>query len=99
MGTRSAHERGCSRDEHVHHHRGCECTIASPAETAARGALRKRNPSGMTSLTKRTKNACSRVPAETARIQTITCCSMTRSPLTLYLGLGFKLILCKSASL
>src|SRR6266851_5518169 len=41
MGTRSAHERWCSRNEPLHHHRGCECTVASPAETAERCPLKK----------------------------------------------------------
>ena len=31
----------CSRNQPLHHHRGCECTTASPAETAARGLLGK----------------------------------------------------------
>jgi Cu2+-exporting ATPase len=35
MGTRFAHERWCSRNEPLYHHRSCECTVASPAETAA----------------------------------------------------------------
>ena len=35
LGTRSAHERRCSRDESLHHHRRCERSVASPTETAA----------------------------------------------------------------
>ena len=33
-------ERWCSRDESIHDHRGCECTVASPAEPAARGLMK-----------------------------------------------------------
>ena len=44
MGTRSAHERWCSRNEPLHHHRRCECTVAAPAETAVRGSLKEHVP-------------------------------------------------------
>jgi hypothetical protein len=35
MGTPSAHERWCSRNEPVNYHRSRECVVAAPAETAA----------------------------------------------------------------
>jgi hypothetical protein len=41
MGNRSAHERWCSRNESLHYHRGRECTVASPAEPAARGPIKR----------------------------------------------------------
>src|ERR1700676_5491963 len=41
MGTRSAHERWCSRDESVNDHRGRERAIASPTEAATCGPLEK----------------------------------------------------------
>src|SRR5260370_11290922 len=34
-------ERWCRRNEPLHHHRGCQCTAASPAETAERGPIDK----------------------------------------------------------
>src|ERR1700687_2049546 len=51
MGTRSAHERWCSRNEPLHDHRGRECTVASPAGPATRGPIVKRNLSGRRSQT------------------------------------------------
>ncbi len=35
----------------LHHHRGCQCTVASPTEAAARGPHKKRNLSGTRSQT------------------------------------------------
>lgn len=71
MVTRSAHERWRSRNEPLHHYRGCECTVASPAKTAARGSIKEKSVRDKIP-DKRTKNARFTVPAEGARIQTIT---------------------------
>ncbi len=46
MGTRSADERWCSRNEPLHHHRSSECTVTSPLEPAARGPVKMRNLCG-----------------------------------------------------
>ena len=39
--ARSAHQRWRSRNEPLHHHRCCECTVASPPKTAEHGRLKK----------------------------------------------------------
>lgn len=44
MGVRSTDECGCSRNEPLHHHRGSECSVASPTEAAAYSPVIRQKP-------------------------------------------------------